>query len=179
MVGRRHARDFGGGARRSSLLGASGAPAYNRPWHPVLVTIPIGAWVCSMAFDIGSHVAGYGDAFARSSRWLIAIGVVMALLAAVVGTLDLFSTVTRRTPAFRTGLLHLVTSVVVVGVFAIDFLWRWLDRDPGAVGLGQIVLSAVALVGLVLAGYLGGKIAHRFAVGHHQLIETYREYQEG
>ncbi len=42
------------------------AGTYGHPIHPILVTIPIGAWISSLVFDIASHVvhagaAGYHD----------------------------------------------------------------------------------------------------------------------
>ena len=32
------------------------AGPYGHPFHPILVTIPIGAWTASLVFDIASHV---------------------------------------------------------------------------------------------------------------------------
>ncbi|MCE3275412.1 MAG: hypothetical protein K0R13_1267, partial [Propionibacteriaceae bacterium] len=35
---------------RSALAGS-----YGHPVHPILVTLPIGAWVCSFIFDLVSY----------------------------------------------------------------------------------------------------------------------------
>lgn len=32
------------------------AGPYGHPFHPILVTIPIGAWVSSLVFDIASRI---------------------------------------------------------------------------------------------------------------------------
>jgi uncharacterized membrane protein len=56
--------------------------------HPILVTVPIGAWVASLGFDISSHVADEADVFAKGAFWLIALGVLRALVAALAGYLD-------------------------------------------------------------------------------------------
>jgi uncharacterized membrane protein len=32
------------------------AGPYGHPIHPILVTVPIGAWTASLVFDIASHV---------------------------------------------------------------------------------------------------------------------------
>ncbi|MEU3526487.1 DUF2231 domain-containing protein [Streptomyces sp. NPDC038707] len=37
------------------------AGPYGHPFHPILVTVPIGAWATSLVFDIASHVAGRGS----------------------------------------------------------------------------------------------------------------------
>ncbi|MDN5759311.1 MAG: hypothetical protein L0H59_12395 [Tomitella sp.] len=64
---------------------------YGHPFHPILVTIPIGAWVASLVFDIGSYVVDDPDFLTRGAAWLIAVGVLGALAAATVGFLDLLA----------------------------------------------------------------------------------------
>src|SRR5688500_17935778 len=81
------------------------AGPYGHPLHPALVAVPIGAWVASFVFDIASHVA-QRPFLVEGSRWLIALGVIGALAAAMVGFLDLFA-IPTGTHAFRTGLLHM------------------------------------------------------------------------
>jgi uncharacterized membrane protein len=34
---------------------------YGHPFHPILVTVPIGAWVASLVFDIASHIVDSPD----------------------------------------------------------------------------------------------------------------------
>jgi uncharacterized membrane protein len=64
-----------------------------------LVTVPIGAWVASFIFDIASRTSDSAKVFAEGAYWLIGLGVVTALLAAVWGLMDLFA-IPRRTRAF-------------------------------------------------------------------------------
>ncbi|MER7475339.1 DUF2231 domain-containing protein [Micromonospora sp. NPDC000018] len=54
------------------------AGPYGHPLHPALVTIPIGAWITSLVFDIASHVVRDETFLADGSRWLIAVGVLAA-----------------------------------------------------------------------------------------------------
>src|SRR5688572_25106017 len=86
------------------------AGPYGHPAHPALVALPIGAWISSLVFDIGSRVADDGDFLVPGSRWLIAIGILGALLAAVFGFLDLLA-IPRRTRAFGTALLHMTLNL--------------------------------------------------------------------
>ena len=58
------------------------AGPYGHPFHPMLVTVPIGAWVASLVFDIGSRVVSKPGFLGQGSEWLIAIGVLGALAAA-------------------------------------------------------------------------------------------------
>ncbi|MBF6333910.1 DUF2231 domain-containing protein [Nocardia transvalensis] len=140
------------------------AGPYGHPFHPILVTVPIGAWMASLVFDIGSHLVDDPDFLARGALWLIAIGVVGALAAAAIGFLDLLG-IPTGTPAFRTGLLHMSLNLAVTVAFAIAFLWRSSGGGPhGAVALGPLLLTVVSLVVLAVSGYLGGKLAYHYGV---------------
>ena len=67
------------------------AGPYGHPFHPILVTVPIGAWTASLVFDIASHVTTGPGFLAQGSLWLIVIGLIGALAAASTGFLDLFA----------------------------------------------------------------------------------------
>src|SRR6266566_2712437 len=89
------------------------AGPYGHPFHPILVTIPIGAWVSSLVFDILTRTRAHGLPYlVDGAYWLIGVGLVGALLAAVFGLLDL-STIPRGTRAFATGVRHLVLNATV------------------------------------------------------------------
>lgn len=136
---------------------------YGHPFHPILVTIPIGAWVASLVFDIGSYVVDDPDFLTRGAAWLIAVGVLGALAAATVGFLDLLA-IPAGTKAFRTGLLHMSMMLAVTVAFALNFWWRIASGLDGTVGAGQLALTVVSLIVLVVAGALGGKLAYRYGV---------------
>jgi uncharacterized membrane protein len=140
------------------------AGPYGHPVHPILVTVPIGAWVASLGFDIASHVADEADVYAKGAFWLIALGVLGALAAALAGFLDLFS-IPTGTPAFRTGLVHMSLNLVVVVVFVVSWLIRQGDIDsPAATSGGLIALSVGALLALAVSGWLGGRLSYRYGV---------------
>lgn len=140
------------------------AGPYGHPFHPILVTVPIGAWVASLVFDIASRASDDPEAFTRGSYWLIGIGVLGALAAAVFGFLDLV-TIPRGTPAFRTALTHMGLNLAVVVAFVVSFVLRSGTVDEGEqVGIGFIALSVVALAALGASGWLGGKLTYRYGV---------------
>ncbi|MBD3145117.1 DUF2231 domain-containing protein [Microbispora bryophytorum] len=172
-------------------VSAALAGPYGHPFHPMLVAVPIGAWVASMVFDLASRFAPGPGFLAEGSKWLIALGVLGALAAAMAGFLDLFA-IPVGTPAFRTGLLHMGLNLVITAAYAAGFLWRQAGTasdtgastgagamaDAGAdtaagaaasaaagpVPLGPLLLSAISLALLVVSGYLGGKLAYRYGV---------------
>lgn len=139
------------------------AGPYGHPIHPILVTVPIGAWICSFVFDIVSHTAGEETVFTKGAFWLIAIGVVGAVVAAGFGLLDLLA-IPRGTKAFSTGVTHLALNDAVILLYVINFFIRRGDLDEGSVDALPLIVSIVALVLLSVSGYLGGKLAYRFGV---------------
>jgi uncharacterized membrane protein len=137
---------------------------YGHPFHPIFVTIPIGAWVCSLVFDIVSKSGGDdAAALTTGSYWLIGIGVVGAVLAALFGLMDLMR-LPRGTAALRLGLMHMTLNLSVVVLFVINFLWRRDSYEEPPVSTGQLVLSACALAILSVSGWLGGMLAYRYGV---------------
>lgn len=137
------------------------AGPYGHPFHPVAVTIPIGAWSSSLVFDLLGLAARDPRSFASGTRWLIAIGLGGAVGASVLGLLDM-SRIPSGTPARRTAVAHLVLNVTAMMLFSLSLVLRVLDlaRVP-VVAFG---LSLVASAGLSVSGWLGGKLAYRWGV---------------
>src|SRR3954468_23795603 len=126
-------------------VSAALAGPYGHPFHPMLVTVPIGAWVCSLVFDIASYAVASPGFLAQGSTWLIGIGVVGALVAAMVGFLDLIA-IPTGTRAYRTGLVHMTLNLAVTAAFVANFFWRQADHGPAApVAAGPLVLSVLSL----------------------------------
>jgi uncharacterized membrane protein len=144
-------------------VNAALAGPYGHPFHPILVTVPIGAWVASLVFDIASHITDDPGFLTRGSMWLIAIGVLGALAAALVGLLDLFA-IPTRTRAFRTALTHMTLNLLVTAAYAGGFAWRHAAGATSRVGVGMLALSAVSMAVLGVSGYLGGKLAYHYGV---------------
>jgi uncharacterized membrane protein len=140
------------------------AGPYGHPWHPMLVTVPIGAWITALVFDISSHIVDDPGFLTRGAEWLIAIGVLGALAAAMVGFLDLLG-IPTGSKAFRTGLIHMSLNLTVTVAYAVNFVWRHGSYTGGkAVGAGMLALSAVSIAVLAVSGFLGGKLAYRYGV---------------
>jgi uncharacterized membrane protein len=140
------------------------AGPYGHPFHPILVTVPIGAWVCSLVFDIASHIVDDAGFLARASEWLIGIGVLGAAAAAMVGFLDLLA-IPSGTTAHRIGLLHMTLNLTVTVAYIGNFAWRHGDYPQDSpVGLAPLALSVISIAGLGVSGYLGGMLAYRYGV---------------
>jgi uncharacterized membrane protein len=140
------------------------AGPYGHPFHPILVTVPIGAWVASLVFDL---VAVLGDAdrqatFAEGAFWLIVIGIAGAALAALFGIMDLL-TIPSGTRAATTALTHMALNTGVLVLFAVNALLRWSDGRDDVTGV-HLALTVIALLALGVSGWLGGKLSYRYGV---------------
>ena len=140
------------------------AGPYGHPYHPMLVTVPIGAWLISLGFDVASHISSRPGFLARGSEWLIAIGVVGAIVAGLIGLLDL-AVIPQGTSAFRTACTHMYINVTLIVAYGADFAWRYGTYSHGApVSYKMIALSVVCVGALAVSGYLGGKLSYRYGV---------------
>jgi uncharacterized membrane protein len=138
------------------------AGPYGHPFHPTMVTVPIGAWVASIVFDIVALAGGTEEVFAEGAYWLIGIGIIGAVAAAAFGLMDLLG-IPRGTPAFRTGLTHMALNLIAVILFVISFAVRTSQGSEETNTTG-FVLSLIALALIGASGWLGGKLAYRYGV---------------
>jgi uncharacterized membrane protein len=139
----------------------SKARVMGHPIHPILVPFPIGLLTTAVIFDV-VHLLTGGARWAEISFWLIAVGVIGGLLAAVFGLVDWLS-IPSGTRAKTVGLAHGLSNVFMVVLFAVSWLLR--SGAPEEPGLLPIVLSFLG-VGLVsLGGYLGGELVFRLGIG--------------
>jgi uncharacterized membrane protein len=139
------------------------AGPYGHPFHPVLVTVPIGAWVAAIVFQLASVISEEdAEMFAEGAYWLIGLGVVGALVAAVFGLMDLL-TIPTGTRARKTAITHMSLNLAVVSLFVIDFLIR-ASEGYESVEAVNWALSLVAVALLGASGWLGGKLAYHYGV---------------
>ena len=131
------------------------------PFHPLLVPLPIGAFVSSLIFDILTRTRAGGLPYlVDGAFWLIGIGLTGALVAAVPGVLDL-RTIRRGEPAFAAARAHLMLNVAAAALFAIGYAWQAGDHVAlDKTRWGQLALSAIAVAFLLAATWLGGKLTY-------------------
>ncbi|MEO8703997.1 MAG: DUF2231 domain-containing protein [Kofleriaceae bacterium] len=138
------------------------------PIHPMLVALPIGMFVATVATLLA--FMNSGDPFYYRAAMVANVGgVVAALVAAVPGTIDLFS-LPPGSSARATGIKHASSALLAVGLFAVSaaLLWRgWNGLANGEV-LAAAVPLAVSLAGmlvLVIVGALGWTLVQTHHVG--------------
>ena len=143
--------------RLSALAGPEG-----HPLHAFVVPLPVGAFVSSLVFDILTWTRSAGLPYlVDGAYWLIGVGLIGALIAAVFGILDLLR-IPRGTAAFTTAVTHLALNVVVAVLFLIGYAWRSGDHvELDKTRPGQLALSAVAVALLVVSVWLGQQLTYR------------------
>jgi uncharacterized membrane protein len=138
---------------RAKLLG--------HPIHPMLTAFPLGLLGGSIIFDIAYLVRRNGQ-WGEVAFWMIAVGVVSGLVAAVFGAIDWLA-IPGGTRAKRIGALHGVGNVVVVALFAVS--WYLRSERPLTPPTTAIVLSFVGVGLALVTGWLGGELVDRLGVG--------------
>ena len=128
------------------------------PIHPMLVPLAIGLFIFSFVCDL-FLVSGREGAWATVALYTMVGGIAGALLAAVPGLIDLLSL--PEGPR-RTAIIHMAINLTVVALFVVNAWMRMRGADPRGT---PIVLSGIALVLLVISGWLGGKMVYEHGVG--------------
>ncbi|WP_218081536.1 DUF2231 domain-containing protein [Anthocerotibacter panamensis] len=131
------------------------------PIHPILVAFPIATLVLALGSDLGYWVSA--DPFwARTSLWLIAVGLGAAILAAVTGMLDFLRI--KRVRQRTAGRAHMLTNAAILVLTLLNLGVRLGDPVAGIYPLGLPLSILVALL-LGLSGWWGGELVYRHKVG--------------
>ena len=135
------------------------------PLHPALVHLPTGLWPAALLFDAMSFSEVGHNALVRASFACIAGGLLGALLAIPTGLAD-WAEIKPGKPARRLGLYHMGLNAIGASLFALNL---WLRRetvtDADSVSAGQLTLSVLGVLILLVSGYLGGRMAFEHGIG--------------
>jgi uncharacterized membrane protein len=131
------------------------------PLHPMLVTFPIAFLTAALPSDVAFLY--FGDPFwARMSFWLVGVGTLMGVLAGIAGTAELLAIpgIRRRVAAWN----HFVASVMLLAVSFANWAWRLGDVEAAVAPCG-VAMSALGVMMVVFAGWLGGGLVFEHQIG--------------
>jgi uncharacterized membrane protein len=152
---------------------ATSARVAKHPIHPMLVPIPIGLWVFSLVCDV-IHELGWGSVIWKElAFYTMAGGIVGALLAAVPGFIDYRTIADSKVK--RVAMAHMLMNLATVMLFVIN-LWLRTQR-PADAGM-PIILSLIGVSLLGIAGWLGGELVYRYAMGVETQLDRVRQEPE-
>ena len=139
----------------------SKAKLLGHPVHQMLIVFPLGLLATAVVFDL-IYVANENPTMAAVAYWLLAAGLVGALVAAPFGLIDWLA-IPKGTRAKRIGAMHGIGN----GVVTVLFLGSWLVRGDAAATpetLAYLLSFAGATLAMVTA-WLGGELVSRLGVG--------------
>jgi hypothetical protein len=118
------------------------------PAHPIVVTLPIGAWSSALVLDL---LPGNRDA----ARRLIGLGLLAVPSAVALGLADYAELDARQR---RVGVVHAAANAVAAVFFTASYLNRAHTRSWGLLGLTAVGAG----------GALGGHLAYAQGAGVHR-----------
>jgi nitrite reductase/ring-hydroxylating ferredoxin subunit/uncharacterized membrane protein len=155
-----------------ALSGQPGQPAYKvkdflngvwfgHPLHPVLVTVPIGAWTGTLLLDMVSLIE-QDDGVERSADLTLWLGLVAAVGAAATGAANWVDT---DGPERRTGVLHALLNTGVTALNVTSAILRLTGQRRTAIGLATAAYAVSAY-----SAYLGGDLAYSLGIGVNHAV---------
>lgn len=141
------------------------ASVFKHPIHPMLIVLPIGLWIFSLACDL-IHLAGVPGAWSIVALCSMIGGLIGALCAAVPGFIDLLFDKGGAPPVKKVALTRMTINLVVVVLFAINTGLRASGlAAPDAIVTAPVLLSIIGVAMLFVSGWLGGQMVHVYGVG--------------
>jgi uncharacterized membrane protein len=139
----------------------STAQIAQHPIHPMLVPVPIVCFIGALLTDIMYYVTAE-MMWADFSAWLLVVGVIIGVLAAIAGLIDLLSSAAIRSlaPAWP----HALGNVAVLLLAFFNALIHTRDAWTSVVPTG-LILSIVTVLILPVTGWLGWAMVYRHGVG--------------
>jgi uncharacterized membrane protein len=131
------------------------------PIHPMLVALPIGMWVFSLAADLISLRSASPDTWHAAALYTLVGGIIAALAAAVPGLIDMLSLQDKGMK--ETAIKHMAINLTVVALYVVN-AWMRLNETAGNMPL---LLSVAAIALLLVSGWLGGKMVYEAGVAVH------------
>ena len=127
------------------------------PIFRILVSFPIACFSGALATDI-LYALTADMLWADFSDWLLAAGMVMAVLAAIAGVVDLIAH--RRLRPLRHPLLVVLGSLIVLILGFLDNLVHTRDAWTSVVPFG-LALSAATVTVMLITAWIGSALGYR------------------
>jgi uncharacterized membrane protein len=134
---------------------------FGHPIHPMLIVFPAGLFTSAVIMDVLYLIFG-NPVLATVSFYMIIIGVVGGLLAAVFGFID-WAGLPSNSRARNIGLWHGLGNFLIVLLFAFSWFLRRgsLDYVPSVLAM---ILSFAGIVLALVTLWIGGELVYRLGV---------------
>ncbi len=140
----------------------STAQIAGHPLHPMLIPFPIVCFVLTLCTDIIYFAYG-GTSWVMASEWLLAAGLIMGGLAAIMGITDFLGE--RRIRNLNASWWHMGLNASAILISLYNFFMRDVDGAAAGLPVTGLVLSAVVVAILLVSGWLGWQMVYKDRVG--------------
>jgi uncharacterized membrane protein len=130
--------------------------------HPMLVVFPLGLLSTVPLFDI-LHLATNHSVFGSVAFWVLSMGVLGGIVAAIVGFIDWLA-IPPQTNAYRVGLYHMFVNITAMGLYVLSWWARLYAHLPDR-HWAPFVLALFALLLMLVGGWLGGELVQQHGIG--------------
>ena len=128
----------------------------------MLVAFPLALFFTSLIFDLIGVEAALPTLYAAG--WYCAVGgICAAVLAAIPGSIDLFSVVPPDSSARTRGYKHGLLNLLVVALFIAVVVYR--QGPDGAPDLVSLCLGGAGVFVMLFSGWLGATLVYRNQIG--------------
>ncbi|GLH98354.1 DUF2231 domain-containing protein [Phytohabitans aurantiacus] len=131
------------------------------PVHPMLMTLPLGLFVCAALFDFGAVIGGLAF-LGQVGYWTIVAGLFAAVLAAGAGMVDLWDV--PGGAGKRRSVAYLLVNLVMVALYALVCMVR-VETQTRAPGAAAFLLELLALAAGGYGAWLGATLVRQFRIG--------------
>lgn len=133
----------------------------SHPIHPMLVSFPIACFVGTLLTDI-AYWRSANQMWANFSAWLVSVGVVIGVLAAIAGVIDFIGD--RRVRDAAAAWIHGIGNALAMVLAILNMFVHSRDGWTSVVPWG-LTLSALVVLILLVTGWMGWSLVYRHRVG--------------
>ena len=132
------------------------------PIHPALIPFPFAFLYGAFFFDLAGRLAER-PIWSTTGAYLSLVGIVAALVAAVPGFIDYFTTVPPKSSGKKRATKHMLVNLGAVILFAAAWAIRGGSQSvpPDTV----LVLEGIGVILLTAGGWMGGVLVNRNQIG--------------
>ena len=138
----------------------SAAAILRHPVHPVLVPLPIAAFVAAFSADV-VHLFVPDPFWSLAAFWLLVAGLVTGGVAMVAGAIDFMTLPGVR--SLEAAQVHAGGNLMVLTIALCNLGVRWYQ--PAYFARWFVLLSAATVGLLAITGWLGGALAYKHRIG--------------
>ena len=146
-------------AGRWTLKEAIQGKPIRHPTHSLFVHFPSALLPVAFIFDVASRIHA-DETLTRAAFYNIAVGLAMAVGAAVTGLVDYLPMIggSRKKTL---GTYHLLSQAPAMALFTASLALQGTDLNADRTGLVPLLLAGLGTVGIMIGNYFGGELVYR------------------